>query len=345
MTDFAFSLGLMTRRHLDELEGVIERYGITSFKHYRNYQGHLREMFDTDDALNYDSADLLRILERFASISPKLVLCTHCENADLLRDVAERMKGRADADTLKFFSETRPDYLETDSVLQALYLNHVAKGNLYVVHLCAGTSVDMLERTPWLRESGVTVETTPHYLVLNENSPCGLLAKVMPAVHAAADSEKLWEGLKKGLVHTIGSDTNPSSLEKKYSKGESAWDVLPAFPNAGVILPILISEGYHKRGLSLERIAEVSSFNVAKSLNMETKGRMEIGADADFAVVDLGLSKVVKPEIFGDSDYSVYDGMTFKGWPVMTISRGEMICKDGRSLAQMGRGAYIRRQL
>lgn len=116
----------------------------------------------------------------------------------MLSDVQSRMKDEPENDTLKFFSHTRPDYLETDSVLQAMYLNHVAKGNLYVVHLCSGSSVEMLEKTPWLCEN-VTVETTPHYLALNEDSPCGLLAKVMPAVHTKEDSEKLWEGLKNGV--------------------------------------------------------------------------------------------------------------------------------------------------
>lgn len=342
--DFAFSFGLLTTQHMEELESVIEQYGVTSFKHYRNYQGKLGEMFGVSNAMSFDSANFLRIQQRLASISPKLVLCTHCENADMLRDVQERMKHDPDCNTLKFFSHTRPDYLETDSVLQAMYLNHVAGGNLYVVHLCSGSSVEMLEKTPWLCEN-LTVETTPHYLALNEDSPCGLLAKVMPAIHTKEDSEKLWDGLKSGVIQTVGSDTNPSSLEKKHSKGTNAWDVLPAFPNAGVILPILLSEGYHKRGLSLERIAAVSSYNVAKSLNMTTKGDIRIGADADFAVVDLELEKTVKPEIFGDSDYSVYDGMRFKGWPVMTISRGEVIVRDGISTAACGRGQYIRRTL
>lgn len=342
--DFAFSFGLLTNGHMGEIEDIISKYGVTSFKHYRNYQGKLGEMFGSDDVLRFDSADLKMIFERLAAISPKLVLCTHCENADMLRAVAEKMKDDPHCDTLEFFSRTRPDYLETDSALQAMYIAHAAKGNLYIVHLCAGSSVEMLRKTRWLAE-GVTVETTPHYLALNEDSPCGLLAKVMPAVHSAHDQQMLWDGIKDGVVQTIGSDTNPSTLEKKYSKGRSAWDVLPAFPNAGVILPILLSEGHHKRGFSLGLCAAVSSLNIARSLNMPSKGRLDVGADADFAVVDLDLERTVRADTFGDSDYSVYDGMTFKGWPVMTILRGDIIAENGRSTVEHPSGRYIRRSL
>lgn len=342
--DFAFSFGIMTNQHLSEVEDIISRYGVTSFKHYRNYQGKLQGMFNTEDALRYDSADLLDIMRKLTAISPKLLLCCHCENPDMIDNFERKYGDVKDNNTLKFHSAMRPDYAETDSALQTMYINHVANGKLYIVHLSAGSSVEMMEKTPWLMEN-VTVETTPHYLTLNENSPCGILAKVLPAVHTEKDSEKLWEGIRKGIVTTIGSDTNPSTLAVKFSRGTNAWDTLPAFPNAGVILPILLSEGYHKRGIPLQTVAEISSYNIAKAFHLTGKGDIAVGCDADLNIVDLELSRVVKPDIFGDSDYSVYDGMEWKGWPVMTISRGEVIVKDGKSSAHPGRGRYIKRTI
>lgn len=343
LIDFTFSFGVLTQGHLKELEEIIKEYGITSYKFYRNYQDNIGKIFGVDDPLTLDAADMMNILELFKKVSDKLVLCVHCEDMDLQRSVVKKVKEEGAVDTLAFFSKTSPDFAETSSVMQGLYLNDLVKGNMYIVHMSSGSSVDVLEQMSWLMEKGVTVETCPHYLALNEDSPCGLLAKVNPPIHTKADSEKLWEGIRKGLIKTMGSDNCPSKLSKKYSKGENVWDVLPGFPGAGMILPILISEGYHKRGIPLETVANVSSAETAKALSLEGKGAMEIGADADFAIVDLELEKVVKPEVFGASDYSVYDGMAVKGWPVYTVSRGDIIQKDGKITAEKGRGRFIKR--
>ncbi len=344
--DFAFSLGLLTKQHLAEVETYIEKFGITSYKFYRNYQDDVARIFGVSDPLTLDSADMMEILQQFAAISDKLLLCVHCEDMDLQRKIAREVKARGSENSLRYFAQTSPDYVETVSLMSALYLNKIAGGNMYVVHLSAGSSVDLLEKEAELASSGVTVETCPHYLALTEESPCGLLGKVNPPIHTAADAEKLWEGIRKGLIQTIGSDNCPSNLAKKFSKGSGVWETLPGFPSAGMILPVLISEGYHRRGISLETIAEVTSAAVAKAFHLyPQKGAIKVGADADLAIVDLDWEREVKPEIFGASDYSVYDGMKLKGWPVFTVSRGEIIMEKDRVTGSKGRGRYLKRNV
>lgn len=345
LIDFGFSLGLLTKQHVAEVEEYAREFGVTSYKFYRNYQDDVQRIFGVEDPLTLDSADMMFILRDFAQKSPKLSLCVHCEDMDLQRKVAAEVKAENAQDTLAFFARTSPDYAETVSVMQALYLNHLVNGSLYIVHLSAGSSVDFIDGAPDLREKGVTVETCPHYLVLTEDSPANLLAKVNPPIHTAQDAEKLWEGIRAGLITTLGSDNCPSNLDKKYSKGKDVWGTLPGFPGAGLILPVLISEGYHKRGISLETVAQVSSQNTAQALNLPQKGGIRVGADADFAVVDLEWEREVTPELFGSCDYMVYEGMKFKGWPRYTISRGEIIAQDGKISAESGRGRYLRRSL
>lgn len=344
--DFAYSLGVLTQQHLAEVEKYTEKYGVTSYKFYRNYQDDVGRIFGVPDPLALDSADMMAILKRFADISEKLLLCVHCEDMDLQRRVAKEVKARGAENTLKYFAQTSPGYVETVSLMSALYLNNIVGGNMYVVHLSAGSSVDLLEKESELTRQGVMVETCPHYLVLTEESPCGLLAKVNPPIHTAEDAEKLWEGVRKGLIRAIGSDNCPSNLAKKFGKGKGLWEVLPGFPGAGMILPVLISEGYHRRGLSLDTIADVTSAGVAKAFNLyPQKGAIQMGADADLAIVDLNWERVVKPDVFGGSDYSVYDGMKIKGWPVYTVSRGEIIVEKGKVVGSRGRGRYLRRSV
>lgn len=345
LIDFGFSLGLLTKQHVTEAEEYARDFGVTSYKFYRNYQDDVKRIFGVEDPLTLDSADMMFILRDFAKKSSKLSLCVHCEDMDLQRKVAAEVKSENARDTLAYFARTSPDYAETVSVMQALYLNRLVDGNMYIVHMSAGSSVDFIDTARELIEKGVTVETCPHYLVLTENSPANLLAKVNPPIHTAQDSEKLWEGIRTGLITTLGSDNCPSNLDKKYSKGKDVWGTMPGFPGAGLILPVLISEGYHKRGIPLETVAKVSSQNTAQALNLPQKGGIRVGADADFAIVDLDWEREVTPEVFGSCDYTVYQGMKFKGWPRYTISRREVIAQDGKITAESGRGRYLKRSL
>ena len=90
-------------------------------------------------------------------------------------------------------------------------------------------------------------------------------------------------------------------------------------------MPALISEGYLKRGIPLTTIAQVLSTNTAKVFNLPDKGSIKVGNDADLALIDLDWERKITPELYGCSDFSIYDGMSFKGWPRYTIGRGEIL--------------------
>lgn len=344
--DFTYSLGILTEQHIEELEELVEKFGLTSFKFFRNYERQLNDKFKINNGINLSSYDLIRILEKFKTISPKLLLAIHCENMDINRSLIKKYEKEGQDSGLKTWSLTSPGYAEAESLLSTLYLNSIVGGNVYIVHLTSAESVDILEKMSWLIEEGVKVETCAHYLCLSEDSDVGLNAKVGPPIHSQYDADKLWEGIKKGWINSIGTDHVPNNLKTKYSQGEGVFDVLYGFPSVGSLLPIMINEGYVKRGLPLERIAEITAFQPAESFNLQSKGRIEIGADADFAIVDLTKKKVVTPElIYSHSDYSVFDGLEVVGWPVYTISRGETIVKNGQPIKENGRGLFIKRYI
>lgn len=344
--DFSYSLGILTEQHIDELEEVVTKFGLTSFKFFRNYERQLNGIFNIENGINLSAMDLVRILERMKEISPKLVLGVHCENMDINRSLTEQLKQQDVSDTLETWSKTSPGYAEAESLLSTLYLNKIVGGNIFAVHISSGASVDVLEKVPWLLESGVTIETCPHYLTLTEHSETGLHAKVGPPIHAKCDQDRLWEGIEKGLINAIGTDHVPNSRDVKFATGEGVFDTKFGFPGAGALLPLMITEGHIKRGIPLERIAEITSYQVAKAFNLEEKGKIEVGADADFAIVDLKTTKTISTEVLhSDSDYSVYEGMEAQGWPVYTLNRGEIIVKDGQPTKEVGRGKYIKRSI
>lgn len=348
LVDFAFSLGLCAKEHLDELEGYVEKLGITSFKFFFDKQDIAHTFYDLpkEAALTLDKADFYFILKKLREISPELLLCIHCEDADIFRALQQAVKAEDDPEdrySLAGFEKTRPGWVETITVGDTMWINHVVEGNMYVVHTSAKTSVDMYDTLSKVLKGNVTLETCPHYLMLTKDSPCGLLGKVNPPLRTAEDNEALWEGIRNGSVRTMGTDNVPVRKEKRYERGDDIWGVFVGFGGPGMILPTLISEGYHKRGIPLTTLSKVNSTNAAKIFLLREKGVIAPGYDADLALVDLDWEREIGPGLYGDSDFSVYDGMKLKGWPRYTISRGEIIQKDGVITAEPGRGKYIRR--
>jgi dihydropyrimidinase len=75
------------------------------------------------------------------------------------------------------------------------------------------------------------------------------------------------------------------------------------------------------------------------------KGMVAVGSDADFAIVDLDLEqKVSAPMLHSASDFTLFDGWTFKGWPTTTIVRGNVVFKDGKVIGKAGTGRFVSRK-
>jgi dihydropyrimidinase len=108
---------------------------------------------------------------------------------------------------------------------------------------------------------------------------------------------------------------------------------------------MLYSEGVRKGRLSLSRLVEVLSTNVAKLFGLyPRKGTIAVGSDADIVVFDPALTRTVTAEMLkSNADYSVYEGWEVTGWPVCTISRGDVVYADGQVTGAAGRGRIVPR--
>ena len=128
------------------------------------------------------------------------------------------------------------------------------------------------------------------------------------------------------------------------SKGEDLWPALPGFGGTALLYPVLLSEGFHKRGVSLQRIAQVASATPARVFGLAPrKGTMAVGSDADLAVIDLDLEQVVTPELCSSAqDHTPFAGVAVRGWPVATLVRGVPMFREGEAAKDFG-GVYLRR--
>lgn len=347
LIDFAFTLGLCKKWDVENLERFVDELGITSFKFFFDKQDIADKFYHLprEDMLTLDKADLYFLLKKLREINPKLLMCIHCEDRDLFKALEEYVQNSdMDQYALETFHATRPDFVESICVANAILLSGVTKGNIYIVHTSSKASLEVYCALKHLGGS-VTLETCPHYLLLDEHTPFGLDAKVNPPIRTQMDAEALWQGIRDGSIHSMGTDNAMSYRSERYEKGRDFMSALTGFASNGLVLPTLISEGYLKRGISLPRLSQVNSIHTARKFCLKGKGELVVGFDADLALIDLNIERTVGPELFGNADYSIFEGMTFRGWPKYTISRGEIIQKDGSITAQPGRGRYLFRKL
>ncbi|HTP99089.1 MAG TPA: amidohydrolase family protein [Casimicrobiaceae bacterium] len=336
--DFGLHFGITSHLHVDTLAECSRRFGVTSYKLYLMYKGAagLAQGFtEIDDALLYAAC-------KATAAIPGAVLGVHCENVEVIPYLRESLRA-AGRDDLKAWNEQSPDFLEAENVHRACYFAGKAGCPVNIVHLSSREALDEVRRHRRRTRTPIYVETCPHYLFLDDESPAGVLAKVNPPIRGRADVDAMWEGIADGSIDTVGTDHVPRKRATKAGKG--IWASSNGFPGVATMLPIVLDEGCRRRGIAPERLAAVLCGNAARIYRMGNKGALAVGYDADLAVVDPDLARTVDPPALESfADYSPYEGKTLTGWPVATYVRGRRIMSDGRvepSVRERPGGRYL----
>jgi dihydroorotase-like cyclic amidohydrolase len=163
-------------------------------------------------------------------------------------------------------------------------------------------------------------------------------AKISPPLRDEEQKEWLWRGLLAGKVNSIGSDHVPF-LPKK---GVDLWTEFPGIVSFPWELPLLVTHGVHRRGLTLQQLSRLNSYAPARRFGLyPRKGSLEVGADADLVLIDLEDERTVHHEGHGTC---IYEGWKLKGWPVLTVRGGRVICEAGAvDEAMFGTGRCLTR--
>lgn len=338
--DFGYHFVISTEAQLAQVPRYVAEYGAPSFKIFMNNRGGEGARLGLPDI---DDGFLLRLSEAAARNGG--MVCPHPETIELAWVLRDRVKAQ-DPDGkggLATWNASRPPFVEADAVQRAAYVAHQAGAPLYVVHT---SSAEALEAALRHRRAGATVhvETCPHYLTHDITWEKGDIGKINPPLREAADRERLWQGVMNGEVDTIGTDHIHRDLS---SKDGGIWAASPGCPGLETMLPVMLSEGHHKRGISLERIAAVTATNPARIMGLgHRKGAIAVGLDADLAFVDSGAEWRLDAEhVISSAGYSIYEGWRFKGRIRHTLVRGAFAFRDGQPLSETrGRGRYLRRR-
>lgn len=276
-----------------------------------------------------DDDTLFEGLKEAARLS--LPVAVHAESHELTGALSKRMieQGRS---TVRDFLNSRPVIAEVEAIQRALLFAAEAHAKLHIVHVSSGRGVAAAAEAR-ARGVDVSIETCPHYLFFTEEDVerLGAIAKCAPPLRPAADREALWTALGNGDVDMVASDHSPAPPELKTGDFWKCWGGIAGVQST---LAVLLDQGFHQRGLALERIAMLLATHPAKRFRISGKGSLRSGNDADLALVDLPASYPLRAEgLHQRHPISPYVGSKFRGSVQQTIRRGETIFHNGKITA------------
>lgn len=321
--------------NLEDLPGLNDG-GVIGFKAFMSNSGVDFERVD-DDVL-YAGLKCVGELGNLIGV--------HAENEYVTKYLGQQLRAAGRTDRSAWY-ESRPPESELEAIQRSIYWTGHANGNLHIVHI---TIPDGIRAVVDAKSKGlnVTSETCPHYLFFNhaDYERIGPAAKCAPPIRSRDTVEELWDCVLAGLVDTIASDHSPCLWDDKAPGMQDIWRAWGGISGVQTMLPALLTEGVHKRGLPLPDLVRMISANPARIFGLyPQKGALQPGSDADMTIIDLDAKwRLSTEDLLYKNKHSAYIGYTFKGKVEQTFVRGQPVFQHGKIVAQPGSGKALSRQ-
>ncbi|HEX3792492.1 MAG TPA: dihydroorotase family protein [Pseudonocardiaceae bacterium] len=363
--DYGFHLAPMMNEHIAEIPELIDRFGVSSFKIFMFYGSHgLHGRSDDQSAFlmtppdeKYDIAHfefVMRGIQAARAARPDLAgvisLSLHCETPEIMTAYTKLVEESGALSGLEAYSASRPPHSEGLAVTIASYLAYETElPTINLLHLSSAKAMDAaMKMAVTFPNIDFRREVTIGHLVTDYERAgrLGVGGKVNPPLRARSDVDALWEHVLAGDVSWITSDHACCKDERKFGADRS--DVFAGssgFGGTEYLLPALVSEG-RRRGLSYGAMARLVSTTPAARFGLGArKGRIEVGFDADIALVDPSASWTVhSTDSFSAQEYTPFEGLEMTAKVVQTFLRGKRIFADGKIIGEPT-GTYLSRPL
>ncbi len=195
---------------------------------------------------------------------------------------------------------------------------------IHVLHVTTAEEIEFLA----LHKDVASVELTPQHLTLEGPEAYERLkgyAQMNPPIRDAYHRAGLWRGVALGVADVLGSDHAPHTAEEK----ARPYPASPSgMPGVQTLVPVMLTHVVEGR-MTLERFVDLTSHGVNRVFGLADKGRMAVGYDGDFTIVDLKARRTIRhADTASRVGWTPFDGFEAKAWPVATIVRGKVVMRD-----------------
>ncbi|KHL13247.1 allantoinase [Mumia flava] len=266
------------------------------------------------------------------------LLIVHAEHPDVIA-AAPAPASRAYAD----FLASRPDAAEVDAIEMLIDAAREHGTRTHILHLSSARALEPIAKA---RAEGlpITVETCPHYLVLDADAvPDGAAEfKCCPPIRDADNADALWDGLRDGVIDVIVTDHSPSTAEEKHRGDgdlQQAWGGI-----AGLQVGFAaVADAASRRGIGIERVSAWMSSGPAALAGLGAKGAIAVGRDADLVLWAPDEPYDVRADALAHRNkLTAYDGLRLRGRVRATVLRGSVVF-DGEGVPAIPSGQLLSR--
>jgi dihydropyrimidinase len=274
----------------------------------------------------------------------------HAENHGSISYLREKYREAGNTAPV-YHARSRPPECEAEAVSRMTWLASIVGGApLYIVHLSGGLGLECIRAARLRGQKNIFAETCPQYLFLDDSyylREDGLKYIMSPPLRPKENLDALWSGVRSGEINVIATDHCPFFYSREKQLGKDDFSQAPGgAPGVEARIPLMFAEVANGR-ITLEQLVSLCCANPARLFGLyPKKGVIAVGSDADLVLIVPDLKKpLVHDMLHENCDYTPYEGFSLTGYPVLTMSRGEVIAQTGRFIGQKGRGRFLKRSL
>ncbi len=287
-----------------------------------------------------------KLLEIFETIEPTGVpLMVHPHDQALMGHIEEGFWARGERDALAYAKA----YSAHDGIIwdtAAALLLRLQKATGTPLHLLHTQTTGVIEQLRTAKAAGqhVTAELNPWAVFLGndwrniERLGSYALSYYVPE----KNTEPLWAALADGTIDLISTDHAPHTREEKEPGWTDGWKAHTGTPSTQFYVPMFLDAAVTGR-LTLERTVDLLATAPAKAFGLANKGKLEVGADADIAIVDLDAElEITDAIVLSKIGHTPYAGKRVRGVVDTTIVRGRPVYENGGVTGTPGWGRQAR---
>ena len=256
------------------------------------------------------------------------VIAVHAEDQMIMMENFKTILG--DSDDVSMHCKWRSPESCLSATKRVVNLARKYNRRVHILHITTQQEMEFLAQNKDI----ASVELLANHLTLHAPEcydSLGTLAQQNPPIREKNHQDALWKALNDDVVDIIASDHAPHTVEEKsqtYPKSPSGT------PGVQTLVPIMLNHVNNGK-LSLSKLVSLWSHGPERIHRIHNKGRIQVGYDADFTLVDMNKEVTISnSQQKSKSKWTPFDGMKVKGWPTHTIIRGHCVMIDDEIMGE-----------